>query len=69
MSFIRNKNEERTGFQSGSHLLDKIDCQSDFVMVYRLDESTAERIKQHRDAGYVIHFMTGISWGQYQDYL
>lgn len=69
MSFIRKKTEERTGFQSGAPLLDKIDCQSDFVMVYRLDSSTLDRIEQHKKAGYVIHFMTGISWGQYQDYL
>ncbi|MBE6715321.1 MAG: hypothetical protein E7573_00195 [Ruminococcaceae bacterium] len=69
MSFLRNRNEERTGFQSGSPLLESIDCQSDFVMVYRLDETTSERIKQHREAGYVIHFMTGIAWGRYQDYL
>lgn len=69
MAFIRNKNEERTGFQSGCDLLDKIDCRSDFVMVYRLEETTLDRIAQHKQAGYVIHFMTGISWGHYKDYL
>lgn len=69
MAFIRNRNEERTGFQCGGPLLESIDCQSDFVMVYRLDETTLERIKQFRQAGYVIQFMTGIAWGRYQDYL
>ncbi len=69
MAYIRNKTEERTGYQSGCHLIESIDNKCDFVMVYRLDGSTAERIKQHKDAGYVIHFMTGIAWGQYQDYL
>lgn len=69
MSFIRNKTEERTGFQSSSHLLDNIDNRCDFVMVYGLGDTTEERIKQHKDAGYVIHFMTGIAWGHYRDYL
>ncbi len=69
MAFLRNKNEERTGFQSSSPLMERIDCRCDFAMVYGLSDTAAERIKQHRDAGYVIHFMTGIAWGHYQDYL
>lgn len=69
MSYIRDKKEERNGFQSGAPLLDSIDCQCDFVMVYRLEESTLTRIRQHKEAGYVVHFMTGIAWGRYQDYL
>lgn len=69
MAFLRDKSEERTGFQSGSPLLPSIDSRCDFVMVYRLEETTLERIRQHKEAGYVIHFMTGIAWGRYQDYL
>ncbi len=69
MAFIRDKKEERTGYQNGAPLLDSIDCRCDFAMVYRLDENTVTRIEQHKKAGYVIHFMTGIAWGQYQDYL
>ncbi len=69
MAYIRNKTEERTGYQSGAPLIDSIDNKCDFVMVYRIDSTTAERVKQHKDAGYVVHLMTGIAWGQYQDYL
>ncbi len=69
MAYIRNKNEERTGFQSGSHLSSDFDCRCDFAMVYRVNDSTLERIKQHKEKGYVIHLMTGISWGGYTDYL
>lgn len=69
MSYIRDKKEERTGFQSGAPLLPATDCRCDFAMVYRLEETTIDRIKQHKQAGYVIHFMTGIAWGHYQDYL
>ena len=67
--FIRNKTEERTGYQNGAFPIDSIDSQCDFVMVYRLDDSTAQRIKAYRDRGYVIHLMTGIAWGHYTDYL
>lgn len=69
MAYIRDKREERTGYQNGTQLLDCTDFNNDFVMVYRYDSSMLERIKGYRDAGYVIHFMTGISWGAYLEYL
>ena len=69
MAFIRNKNEERTGYQQGGYLRDSFDNQCDFVMVYRIDESTPERVAQYKKAGYVVHLMTGIAWGSYTDYL
>lgn len=69
MAYIREKNEERTGYQTGSFPSESVDNQCDFVMVYRLDETTLERIKAYREKGYVIHFMTGIAWGSYLDYL
>ena len=69
MAYIRNKNEERTGYQIGCFPPDSVDNQCAFVMVYRLDETTLERIKVFREKGYIIHFMTGIAWGRYIDYL
>lgn len=69
MAFIRNKNEERTGYQTGSPINDLCDCKCDFAMVYRIDETTFERIEQAKSLGYVPQFMTGISWGRYIDYL
>src|SRR5690606_23625213 len=27
-----------------------------------------DRVKSWKDKGYIIHFMTGIAWGEYQDY-
>ncbi|MHC1695085.1 MAG: hypothetical protein AB9835_07415 [Eubacteriales bacterium] len=38
-------------------------------MVYGVNSTTAQRIKEYADHGYVVHLMTGISWGEYQDYL
>ncbi len=69
MAFIRPKTEEHTGYQSGSPLIPEVDNDCDFIMVYRLDGTTESRIREAKDAGYVVHFMTGISWGHYQPYL
>ena len=69
MAFIREDTLEKTGYQNGAPLLDCIDNACDFVMVYRWDESTVERIRAYREKGYVIHLMTGIAWGNFLDYL
>lgn len=69
MAYLRNREEERTGFQISAYPTENIDNQSDFVMVYGLNDSFYERVKLFKEKGYVIHFMTGISWGEYQDYL
>lgn len=69
MAYIRKKTEELTGYQNGLPWNSHVDLECDFVMVYRLNESTRERICKYREKGYVVHLMTGISWGSYQDYL
>lgn len=69
MAFIRKREEERTGYQLGSEWCEKIDNHCDFVMCYRINETTVERIKSFQDRGYVVQLMTGISWGNYIDYL
>jgi hypothetical protein len=60
---------ELTGFQEQAPYDERTDLRTDFVMVYGLNDTTAERIERWRKAGYRIHLMTGISWGTYQDYL
>lgn len=69
MAYIRKNTEELTGYQEHAPLIPSIDLMCDFVMVYGTDETMPERVKQFVDAGYVVHLMTGIAWGQYQDYL
>lgn len=69
MGYIRQKNEELTGYQAGGEFRPSVDLQCDFVMVYGIDETMPERIRAYREKGYVIHLMTGIAWGEYQDYL
>lgn len=66
---IRNRQEERTGFQEIRSYNSTIDLQTDFVMVYGIDATMPSRVSGFREKGYVVHLMTGVSWGEYQDYL
>jgi hypothetical protein len=60
---------ERTCFQTGGAYSDKADLRSDVAIVYGIDPGLPQRIESWRDRGYRIHVMTGVSWGNYQDYL
>ena len=60
---------ERTCFQTGRAYGDFINLRSDVAIVYGIDSGLPNRIQTWRDRGYRIHVMTGVSWGQYQDYL
>jgi len=66
---MRDRREERTGFQESAPYKATYDLQSDFVMVYGIDDSMPRRIQEWKNKGYVVHLMTGIAWGEYQDYL
>ncbi len=60
---------ERTCFQTGQPWSEKGNLRSDVALVYGIDRSLPDRIQTWREHGYRIHVMTGVSWGQYQDYL
>jgi len=64
--------KEKTAFQTGSPWRPEIDVQSDIAIVYgatdRKDMTFEQRLASWRDRGYQTHFMTGIAWGEYQDY-
>jgi hypothetical protein len=64
-----NQHLERTCFQTGEAWSEFGNLRSDVAIVYGIDEKLPERIKTWRDRGYRIHVMTGVSWGNYQDYL
>ncbi len=63
---------EQTTFQTSGHWKPATDIRSDLVMVYgandRPGETFRQRVQSWRDRGYTTHFMTGIAWGDYQDY-
>ena len=60
---------ERTCFQTGQAYSDLANLRSDVAIVYGIDARLPEHIQSWRDRGYRIHVMTGVAWGQYQDYL
>lgn len=60
---------ERTGFQEASPYKPTYDLRTDFVMSYGLGRNMPERLRRWTKAGYVPQVMTGIAWGDYQDYL
>ena len=60
---------ERTCFQTGQGWSPNGNLRSDVSIVYGIDPGLPKRIQTWRDRGYRIHVMTGVSWGNYQDYL
>lgn len=60
---------ERTCFQTSKYWNEGGNLRADVALVYGIDSSLPDRIKTWRDHGYRIHVMTGVSWGNYQDYL
>ncbi len=68
----------KTTFQTSRAWRPSIDNRADAVMVYGVGGNPSdpegrarafeERVKSWKDKGYTVHFMTGIAWGEYQDY-
>jgi hypothetical protein len=61
--------EERLSFQTSDPWSPRTNLDADVAMVYGIDASMPDRIKSWRDKGYRVHLMTGVAWGEYQDYL
>lgn len=60
---------ERTSFQTSAAWAPEIQLGSDVAMCYGIDPTLAERIAGWKAQGYRVHVMTGVSWGEYQDFL
>src|SRR5271163_906350 len=61
--------EPRLSFQSEAYWHPRLNVDADVAMVYGVTPTTADRMKSWRDHGYIINLMTGVAWGEYQDYL
>jgi hypothetical protein len=64
----RPQEEGRLSFQAQDPYRPRVHLNADIAMVYGIDQTLPDRIKTWRDAGYTVHVMTGVSWGEYQDY-
>ncbi len=67
-----SETKEKTAFQTSGHWKPFTDVRSDVAIIYgandRKNMTFEERVQSWRDRGYTTHFMTGIAWGEYQDY-
>jgi hypothetical protein len=60
---------DRTCFQTGKPWSPEGNLRSDVAIVYGIDTNLPARIETWRDCGYRVQVMTGVAWGNYQDYL
>ncbi|HWY77537.1 MAG TPA: hypothetical protein VN281_18110 [Verrucomicrobiae bacterium] len=60
---------ERTCFQTGSPFSPSGNLGSDVAIAYGIGPDLPGRIETWRTHGYRVHVMTGVAWGQYQDYI
>ncbi len=63
--------EAKTIFQIADPWNADYDVRSDAALVYGINDAGGnfkERVKGYLEKGYQAEFMTGIAWGQYQDY-
>ena len=71
----QTQSPEKTTFQTSNPWKPVTDVRADVAIVYSVKDhhgkgnmSFEERVQSWRDKGYTTHFMTGIAWGEYQDY-
>lgn len=73
----KNDKKEKTAFQTSHPWKPSIDSRADVAIVYGIGGNPSDkservsfedRVKSWQDHGYITHFMTGIAWGEYQDY-
>lgn len=72
MLYAQQASEAKTTFQTGEAWKPETDVRADATMVYgTVDKpgiSFEQRVQSWRDKGYQTQFMTGVAWGDYQDY-
>ena len=60
--------QNKTSFQIADKWLPDYDVRSDVAILYGMDSTFQSRYQSWKMRGYQIQFMTGIAWGDYQDY-
>jgi hypothetical protein len=61
--------DERLSFQTSGPWSPRTNLNADVAMVYGIGPRMPANIGTWRERGYTTHVMTGVAWGQYQDYL
>jgi hypothetical protein len=65
----RPQREERLSIQAQGAWDPRVNLNADVAMVYGIDKTLPERLASWKARGYIPHVMTGVAWGEYQDYL
>lgn len=60
--------KEKTCFQVSAPWRAEYDVRSDISIVYGMSDNFEQRVRSWKERGYRVQFMTGIAWGNYQDY-
>lgn len=70
--YAQSATDAKTIFQTAEPWKPETDIRADATMVYGTTDRTGvsfeQRIQSWRDKGYRTQFMTGVAWGEYQDY-
>lgn len=61
--------EQRLIFQTGEPWTPRTNLNADAAMVYGIGPQMAPNLETWRQHGYIVDVMTGVAWGEYQDYL
>ena len=61
--------DERLTFQTGTPWTPRTNLNADVAMVYGIEPRRIGNIQSWKQHGYIVHLMTGVAWGNYQDYL
>ena len=64
----RPQAEERLSFQTQGEWNPRVNLNADVAMVYDIDKTLPARLKTWKDKGYIVHVMSGITWGEYKEY-
>ena len=64
-----SRDDPRLSVQTSAPWQPQLNVNADIAMVYGLTKNAPARMKSWRDQGYTIQVMTGVAWGEYQDYL
>lgn len=61
--------EERLSFQTSGTWWPQVNLNADVALVYGIGQIMPQRMEEWRKHDYRIHVMTGVAWGNYQDYV
>src|SRR6185312_14766169 len=67
--FNRAGDQERLSFQTSGPWSPRVELNADVALVYGIGRQFPTRLQDWKSHGYLIHLMTGVAWGGYQDYV